>query len=153
MKEFVMDSCQIMECLPHRFPFLLVDRVIKFESKCKLIALKNITINEPFFNGHFPGRPVMPGVLMIEALAQASNILALKSTGEKSTDFLSLFAGLDKVRFKRMVTPGDQLILEINVIKIKGDVWKVRGTVTVEQQLACIAELTSAKKKLSYDEH
>ena len=109
----LMDIHQIIKKLPHRYPFLLVDRVVEFEKDVRIKALKNVTINEPFFNGHFPNRPVMPGVLMLEALAQASALLSFASEGEQSDGSrLYYFAGIDGARFKRVVEPGDQLILE-----------------------------------------
>lgn len=144
----VMDIHEILKYLPHRYPFLLIDRVIKIEVGKSLTALKNVSINEEFFNGHFPGRPVMPGVLMLEALAQAGGILAYKSTNTDPNDGgLFYFAGVDNARFRRVVEPGDQLRLEVNVLKTKTDFWKLEGFAYVGDELACSAEFLCARKK------
>lgn len=135
---------EILEYLPHRPPFLLVDRVEEWKSYEYIRAVKNATINEVYFAGHFPGHPVMPGVLILEALAQAAAILAFKSTGEKGV--LYYFAGIDNARFKRIVQPGDQMILEVFVKRAKARIWQVHGTVTVNGELVCSADLMSAKK-------
>ena len=138
----LMDIHQIIKKLPHRYPFLLVDRVVEFEKDVRLKALKNITINEPFFNGHFPNRPVMPGVLMLEALAQASALLSFSSEGETSDGSrLYYFAGIDGARFKRVVEPGDQLILETTITRKKGAIYKYATRATVDGELAVEAEL------------
>ena len=127
---------EILEYLPHRQPFLLVDRVLEYEPHKSIKAIKNITINEPFFTGHFPQRPVMPGVLILEALAQASGVLVFKSHEQKPSDgFLYYFAGIDNARFKRVVEPGDQLVLEAVVEKNKRDVWKIKTVTTVDGQI------------------
>jgi 3-hydroxyacyl-[acyl-carrier-protein] dehydratase len=137
-----MDIHQIIKKLPHRYPFLLVDRVIEFEKDVRIKALKNVTINEPFFNGHFPNRPVMPGVLMLEALAQASALLSFSSEGETSDGSrLYYFAGIDGARFKRVVEPGDQLILESTITRKKGAIYKYATRATVDGELAVEAEL------------
>ena len=141
----VMDIHEILKYLPHRQPFLLVDRVIEMKEGESLIALKNVTINEPFFVGHFPNRPVMPGVLIIEALAQAAGILAYKSMNTSPNDGgLYLFAGIDNARFRRVVEPGDQLRLEVKVIRAKKEIWKLDVAAYVEDELACSAEVLSA---------
>ncbi len=138
----LMDIHQIIKKLPHRYPFLLVDRVVEFEKDVRLKALKNVTINEPFFNGHFPNRPVMPGVLMLEALAQASALLSFSSEGETSDGSrLYYFAGIDGARFKRVVEPGDQLILESTITRKKGAIYKYATRATVDGELAVEAEL------------
>ena len=138
----LMDIHQIIKKLPHRYPFLLVDRVIEFEKDVRIKALKNVTINEPFFNGHFPNRPVMPGVLMLEALAQASALLSFASEGEESDGSrLYYFAGIDGARFKRIVEPGDQLILETTITRKKGAIYKYATRATVDGELAVEAEL------------
>ena len=138
----LMDIHQIIKKLPHRYPFLLVDRVIEFEKDQRIKALKNVTINEPFFNGHFPNRPVMPGVLMLEALAQASALLSFSSEGETSDGSrLYYFAGIDGARFKRVVEPGDQLILESTITRRKGAIYKYATRATVDGELAVEAEL------------
>jgi 3-hydroxyacyl-[acyl-carrier-protein] dehydratase len=138
----LMDIHQIIKKLPHRYPFLLVDRVIELEKDVRIKALKNVTINEPFFNGHFPNRPVMPGVLMLEALAQASALLSFSSEGEESDGSrLYYFAGIDGARFKRVVEPGDQLILESTITRKKGAIYKYATRATVDGELAVEAEL------------
>ncbi|MDR3477796.1 MAG: 3-hydroxyacyl-ACP dehydratase FabZ [Gammaproteobacteria bacterium] len=143
----VMDIHEILKYLPHRHPFLLIDRVIEMEEGKSLVAIKNVTINEPFFVGHFPGRPVMPGVLILEALAQAAGVLAYKSTNTlPSEGVLYYFAGIDNARFRRVVEPGDQLRLEVKVIKTKRDMWKLEGAAHVDGELACSAELLSARR-------
>ena len=143
----VMDIHEVLKYLPHRHPFLLIDRVIEMEEGQSLVALKNVTINEPFFVGHFPGRPVMPGVLILEALAQAAGVLAYKSTNTVPGDgVLYYFAGIDKARFRRVVEPGDQLRLEVKVIKTKREMWKLEGKALVDGELACSAELLSARR-------
>ena len=138
----MMDIHQIIKKLPHRYPFLLVDRVVEFEKDVRIKALKNVTINEPFFNGHFPNRPVMPGVLMLEALAQASALLSFASEGEESDGSrLYYFAGIDGARFKRVVEPGDQLILESTITRKKAGIYKYTTRATVAGELAVEAEL------------
>ena len=138
----LMDIHQIIKKLPHRYPFLLVDRVIEFEKDVRIKALKNVTINEPFFNGHFPNRPVMPDVLMLEALAQASALLSFSSEGETSDGSrLYYFAGIDGARFKRVVEPGDQLILESKIERKKANIYKYSTRATVDGELAVEAEL------------
>lgn len=143
----VMDIHEILKYLPHRHPFLLVDRVIEIKEGESLKALKNVTINEPFFTGHFPHRPVMPGVLILEALAQAAGILAYRSTHTLADDkVLYYLAGIDNARFRRVVEPGDQLILEVKLMRTKREMWKLSGTALVEGELACSAEILSARR-------
>lgn len=143
----VMDIHEVLKYLPHRQPFLLVDSVIEIKEGESLVALKNVTINEPFFMGHFPERPVMPGVLIVEALAQSAGILAYKSTNTTPKDgILYLFAGIDHVRFRRIVEPGDQLRLEVKVLKARKEMWKLEGAAFVDGQLVCSAELLSARR-------
>ncbi|MDQ3265497.1 MAG: 3-hydroxyacyl-ACP dehydratase FabZ [Myxococcota bacterium] len=127
-----MDHLEILKLLPHRYPFLLVDRVTEFVSGQKLIAYKNVTFNEPFFNGHFPGHPVMPGVLILEALAQACAILAYKTEGLDPQRLVTYLMGIDGARFRKPVVPGDRLQLEIEVIRHKGAIWKQKGIATVD---------------------
>lgn len=147
MSENEMDILEVLQHLPHRFPFLLIDRVISIEPGKTLEAIKNVTINEPFFCGHFPQRPVMPGVLILEALAQAACVLAFKTTGgDPSSDELYFFAAIDNARFKRVVIPGDQLHLKVEVLKVRRDVLKVLGTAHVDGELVCSAELMSVRK-------
>ena len=138
------DIQAIMEKLPHRYPFLLVDRIIKLIPGDKIVALKNVTINEPFFQGHFPGKPVMPGVLIIEAMAQAGGILAYETAPSEKRNRLIFFMGMDKVRFRKMVLPGDQIILEAKILKFRSKVAKMAGTATVDGQLVAEAELMAS---------
>lgn len=139
-----MDIHKILERLPHRYPFLLIDRVIKLEMGKSITALKNVTINEPFFQGHFPENPVLPGIIMLEAMAQAGGILALESVPEK---ILYYFAGIDNVRFKRIVTPGDQVVFTVTVDKNRQNVWKFKGSAMVENELACSADFMIAGRR------
>ena len=137
-----MDIHHILKKLPHRYPFLLVDRVLEIEEGVRIRALKNVTINEPFFGGHFPGRPVMPGVLMIEALAQAAALLAFKSMADGlGEDSVYYFVGIDGARFKRPVEPGDQLVLEVELLRVKSRIFKFKARATVDGALAVEAEL------------
>ena len=142
-----MDIQEILEYLPHRYPFLLVDRVLAIEPGLSLIGLKNVSFNEPFFLGHFPQRPIMPGVLILEALAQATGILAFNSDGVRP-DRQSMYylAGVDNARFKRPVGPGDQLILEVRLERIKRDIGKFICEAKVDGQLAASADLMCAKR-------
>lgn len=148
MTDTRIDIHQIMNFLPHRYPFLLVDRVISIVPEQSIVALKNVTMNEPFFQGHFPGRPVMPGVLIIEAIAQAGGVLMyqLAKQAQGDNDFLFYLAGIDNARFKRVVEPGDQLRLEVNFVRGKREVCKFSGVATVDGQLVCEADLICAKK-------
>ncbi|MBF0217990.1 MAG: UDP-3-O-(3-hydroxymyristoyl)glucosamine N-acyltransferase [Gammaproteobacteria bacterium] len=144
-----MDIQEILNYLPHRFPFLLVDRVLSCEPGVKLTALKNITVNEPFFPGHFPGRPIFPGVLIMEALAQATGILAFKSSGARPAhDKLYFFAGIDNCRFKQPVIPGDQLLLEVAVVKEKRGIWKFTGVASVAGKVVASADLMCAEQRV-----
>lgn len=128
----MMDILDIQQLLPHRYPFLLVDRVVEIVPGQKLVAYKNVTSNEDFFNGHFPGHPVMPGVLILEALAQAMAILAYKSEGMDPKQTVTYLMGVDGARFRKPVVPGDRLQLNIEVIRHKGAIWKTKGTATVD---------------------
>jgi 3-hydroxyacyl-[acyl-carrier-protein] dehydratase len=144
-----MDIHRILKRLPHRYPFLLVDRVLEFERDKRIKALKNVTINEPFFAGHFPARPVMPGVLMLEALAQAAAILSFESWGdEPGDDTVVYFAGIDGARFKRVVEPGDQLILDVTLERAKAGIYKYKARATVDGALAVEAELMCTMRKI-----
>ncbi len=137
-----MDIHKVLSLLPHRYPFLLVDRVVLFEPNEQLIGLKNVTYNEPYFNGHFPLRPVMPGVLIIEALAQATGLLAMESRPEEvSEKSLYYFVGIDKARFKRPVEPGDQLFLDVRVHNVKRGIWKFSGEARVDERMVASAEI------------
>lgn len=145
-----IDAANILSLLPHRYPFLLVDRVLSYEVMKNLVAIKNVTINEHFFVGHFPGNPVMPGVLIVEAMAQACGILSHLSLAprEDGGQMYHLFAGIDNVRFKKMVTPGDQLRFEVELIAQKRDVWKMHAEAHVDGKLACSGEIISALREV-----
>ena len=144
-----MDIHQILKKLPHRYPILLVDRVLELDSGKRIRALKNVSINEPYFVGHFPQRPVMPGVLMLEALAQAAALLTFEALGlgpdEKTVYY---FAGIDGARFKRPVEPGDQLVLDVEVSRMKASIWKFKAKAMVGAELAVEAELMLAMRRL-----
>lgn len=144
-----MDITQIMKYLPHRYPFLLVDRVLEIVPNERIVALKNISMNEPQFPGHFPNHPVMPGVLMIEALAQTAGLLAFKSDGQEVNEHsVVYFVGIDGARFKRPVVPGDQLRMEATILKVTRGIWKFAAKATVNGQVACEAELMCTLKQL-----
>jgi 3-hydroxyacyl-[acyl-carrier-protein] dehydratase len=138
----ILNINQIRKVLPHRYPFLLVDKVIEFESGVYLKAIKNVTVNEPFFQGHFPTQPIMPGVLIIEAMAQATALygeLAIK--GGMDDDILYYLVGVDKARFRQTVEPGDQLVLQVNFVTVKRNIWKFSTTAKVDDKLVASAEL------------
>jgi 3-hydroxyacyl-[acyl-carrier-protein] dehydratase len=144
-----MDIHQILKKLPHRYPFLLVDRVLEYEKDVRIKAIKNVTMNEPFFVGHFPGRPVMPGVIMLEALAQASALLSFSSEEkEAQSDTLYYFVGIDGARFKRVVEPGDQLVLESRIERARGGIYKYAAKATVGDELAVEAQLMCTVRKV-----
>lgn len=148
-----VDINKILNLLPHRYPFILIDRVMDYKPFEFLTAVKNVTINEPFFTGHFPGNPIMPGVLMLEALAQAGAILSnLSRTAKEGHDFLHFFAGIDNAKFKHIVTPGDQLLLKVELLNQKRDFWRIRGEAHVGDKLACSADLLSATKEIKSDQ-
>ena len=145
-----MDIHGVLKKLPHRYPILLVDRVLEIESGVRIKALKNVSINEPYFLGHFPHRPVMPGVLMLEALAQAAALLAfdaLDASPDENTVYY--FAGIDGARFKRPVEPGDQLWLDVEMLRMKAGIFKFKSRATVEGELAVEAELTCAMRTIA----
>ncbi len=142
-----MNIQDVKNYLPHRYPFLLVDRVLELEVGKSLVALKNVTVNEPQFTGHFPAQPIMPGVLIVEALAQATGILAFKSeVGRPIDGQIYMLVGVDKVRFKRMVEPGDQLRLEVEVMTVKRGMWKFKCQATVDGKVVTTAELMCTQK-------
>ena len=150
MKPLPMDIHKILKKLPHRYPMLLVDRVLAFEKDVHIRALKNVTINEPFFSGHFPARPVMPGVLMLEALAQTAALLSFESAGvEPGDDTVVYFAGIDGARFKRPVEPGDQLILEAWIERARAGIVKYRAKASVDGETAVEAELLCTMRKVA----
>ncbi|EIJ36474.1 3-hydroxyacyl-ACP dehydratase FabZ [Thiothrix nivea] len=143
-----MNVEQIRNYLPHRYPFLLVDRVVEYEVGKSLTAIKNVTVNEPWVNGHFPHQPIMPGVLIIEALAQATGLLGFRTMGEEpQTDTLYLLVAVDKARFKQAVVPGDQLVMTVELVKRKGIMWVFSAEARVDGKLAVSAELMCAAKK------
>ncbi len=138
----IMDIEQVMQYLPHRYPFLLVDKVLEMELGKSITAVKNVTINEPFFPGHFPGAPVMPGVLILEAMAQAAALLSFKTKGYAPEDIgIVYFAGIDGARFKKPVKPGDQLMLKVNIVREMRGIWKYTGRAEVDGVMAAEAEL------------
>jgi 3-hydroxyacyl-[acyl-carrier-protein] dehydratase len=144
-----VDIQKILDLLPHRYPFILIDRVLDYKPLEFLTAVKNVTVNEPYFTGHFPGNPIMPGVLMLEALAQAGAILFnLSRTPKDGHEFLYFFAGIDNAKFKQVVTPGDQLILKIVVTNIKRDFWRLSGEAFVGEKLVCSADILTATKEI-----
>ncbi|WP_375138631.1 3-hydroxyacyl-ACP dehydratase FabZ [Ideonella livida] len=145
-----MDIHQILKRLPHRYPILLVDRVLEIEKNVRIKALKNVSINEPVFLGHFPHRPVMPGVMILEALAQAAALLSFASLDQDpGDDTVVYFAGIDGARFKRPVEPGDQLILEASIERAKAGIYKYKGRALVDGQLAAEAELMCTMRKIA----
>jgi beta-hydroxyacyl-ACP dehydratase FabZ len=135
-----LDSTEIQAILPHRYPFLLVDRIEELEIGKRVIGIKNVTVNEPFFQGHFPGRPIMPGVLIIEAMAQVGGVLAFKSANQGGAK-LVYFMGIDKAKFRKPVLPGDRLRFVVDILKARHPYWKMRGEAYVEDSLVCEAEL------------
>ncbi|WP_046174571.1 3-hydroxyacyl-ACP dehydratase FabZ [Domibacillus indicus] len=137
-----MDIREIKETIPHRYPFLLVDRILEVEEGKRSVGIKNVTANEEFFNGHFPDYPVMPGVLIVEALAQVGAVAMLKK--EENKGRLAFFAGIDNCRFKRQVVPGDQLRLEVEMTRLRGSIGKAKAVATVEGELVCEADLMFA---------
>lgn len=143
--ENILDINRILKLLPHRYPILLVDRVLELDPRVRIKALKNVSVNEPFFQGHFPEYPVMPGVLILEALAQASALLAFSE--EKDEDSLYFFAGIDNARFKKPVIPGDQLILNAEVERYKSGIWKFKAFAMVGDDIVCQADLLCALRK------
>jgi len=139
----ILDIRDILAVLPHRYPFLLVDRIVALEEGKRATGLKNVTFNEPFFQGHFPGNPIMPGVLIVEAMAQVGAVLLLRGVPDRQ-DKLVYFAGIDKAKFRRIVTPGDQVRFEVEVLKLRSRSARLRGEAFVEGQLVAEAELFSS---------
>lgn len=140
----VFDIKSILQSIPHRYPFLLVDRIIEFVKNKKIVALKNVTINEPFFQGHFPDNPIMPGVLIVEAMGQAGGVLMTQSLPPEKQSMLVYFMGFDKVRFRKPVLPGDQLILELEVLRLRSKVVKMAGVAKVDEKIVAEAQLLAA---------
>jgi beta-hydroxyacyl-ACP dehydratase FabZ len=135
-----MDTRAILDLLPHRYPFLLVDRVLETQGEKKIVGLKNVTINEPFFQGHFPGQPIMPGVLIVEAMAQTGGLLLMQKIPDR-TGKVVYFMALDNVKFRRPVVPGDQLRMEVEIIQLRGATCRMKGVATVEGQVVTEAEM------------
>jgi len=145
-----MDICEIKSYLPHRYPLLLVDRVLSYEEGKTITAIKNVTVNEEFFNGHFPHKPVMPGVLMIEAMAQTAALLSFKTMGIKPDEnSVVYFVGIDGARFKRPVGPGDQLKMDVEILRNARGIWKYKAVGTVDGQIAVEAELMCTIRNIS----
>jgi 3-hydroxyacyl-[acyl-carrier-protein] dehydratase len=142
-----MDIQKIQSLLPHRYPFLLVDRVVECEPGKRLVAIKNVTVNEPFFQGHFPSKPVMPGVLLIEAMAQATGLLAMESA-EVPKEAIYYLVGVDKARFKQPVVPGDQVRLEVEVLKHRRDIWVFTAEAKVDDSMVASAEIMCTARNL-----
>lgn len=142
----IIEVTDIMTMLPHRYPFLLVDRVVDFEEGKWLKAVKNVSVNEPCFTGHFPGQPIFPGVLILEAMAQATGVLAVKSYGKLKENELYYFASIDNARFKRPVVPGDQMLIEVNFLKEKRGISLFTGKAFVDGKVVCEADLMCARK-------
>lgn len=142
-----LDIEEILGLLPHRYPFLLVDRVLDFEESKFLRAVKNVSFNEPFFQGHFPGKPIFPGVLILEAMAQAAGILAFKSVGKLEPGELYYFAGIDEARFKHPVQPGDQMIFEVTFVKTKRGLTRFEGIAKVGDKVVCEAKMMCARSQ------
>ncbi len=134
---------EIMDFLPHRYPFLLIDRVLEFEPTKRLVAIKNVTMNEPFFQGHFPNYPIMPGVLVVEAMAQAGALIMLAEIGDRDKK-LAVFTGIEKAKFRRPITPGDQIRFEVNVLSFRSRAGRIEGKAFVDGKMACEATLTCA---------
>tara|TARA_B110000008_G_scaffold210535_1_gene209322 strand:+ start:61 stop:522 length:462 start_codon:yes stop_codon:yes gene_type:complete len=148
-KEISMDIHEILEHLPHRYPFILVDKVISIELGKEITAIKNVTVNEPYFPGHFPYHPVMPGVLIVEALAQAAALLSFKTMDAKPTeDSVYYFAGIDSARFKKPVNPGDQIILNVKIERVLKGIWKYIGTASVDKEVVAEANMMCILKEI-----
>lgn len=144
-----MNYSEITDLLPHRYPFLLVDRVTEVEKKQRIVGFKNISCNEPFFQGHFPEQPIMPGVLILESLAQLAGLLGLDSMGkEEASKSIYYFAGVDKARFKKPVVPGDRLDMEVHYVSDKRGIWRFKCSAWVDGQIACQAEILCAQRNI-----
>ena len=141
----MFDVTEIQKMLPHRYPFLFVDRILEIEPGKRIVGLKNVSIDEPFFQGHFPGRPIMPGVLMVEAMAQVSGVLVYKSS--ETDDNMVYFMSIEKAKFRKPVVPGDQLILEVEALQNRGKVWKFKGEAKVDGKVVCEAEFMAMTAK------
>lgn len=144
VSDLSIDIKDILDILPHRYPFIMVDRILEYEKGKDITGLKNVTVNEPFFQGHFPGDPVMPGVMILEGMAQVGAILAYRSMPEAVGEKLFYFAGIDKVRFRKIVRPGDQIIFKVELTKMKGKISKMSGKAYVDDELAAQADLMAS---------
>ena len=142
------DTQEILKLLPHRYPMLLVDKVIDYKAGVYLHAIKNVTVNEPIFTGHFPGQPIFPGVMILEAMAQATGLLGFKTVEHRSEGELYLFAAIDNARFKQPVLPGDTMHLHIDFVKERRNIWKFHGEAKVDGKVVCSAELMCARREL-----
>jgi beta-hydroxyacyl-ACP dehydratase FabZ len=145
----MMDVKKILNYIPHRYPFLLVDRIVEIHSDKKIVGIKNVSFNENFFQGHFPNRPVMPGVLICEAMAQVGAIFAHDARGGKEDNKVFMLTGLDNVKFKRPVEPGDQLRMELTILKRRGSFWKMQGVATVDGKLVAQAEISAMEVEMA----
>lgn len=145
----MLDANQILNYLPHRYPFLLVDRIVEIQGEEKIVGLKNVSFNEPFFQGHFPGHPVMPGVLICEAMAQVAAIFAHMGRGGMNDNRIFMLTGLDQVKFKRPVLPGDQLRIELTCQKRRGAYWKLQGIATVDGKVAAQAAISAMEVEMA----
>jgi 3-hydroxyacyl-[acyl-carrier-protein] dehydratase len=144
----MLDVKEIFKYIPHRYPFLLVDRILDIQSEERIVGIKNVSFNEPFFQGHFPARPVMPGVLICEAMAQVGAIFAHNARGGMKSNKVFVLTGLDRVKFKRPVEPGDQLRLELSCLKRRGSFWKMQGVATVDGKLVAQAEISAMEVEM-----
>jgi beta-hydroxyacyl-ACP dehydratase FabZ len=145
----MMDVKEILNYIPHRYPFLLVDRIVEIHGDEKIVGIKNVSFNENFFQGHFPNRPVMPGVLICEAMAQVGAIFAHDARGGKEDNKVFMLTGLDNVKFKRPVEPGDQLRMELTILKRRGSFWKMQGVATVDGKLVAQAEISAMEVEMA----
>ena len=139
--ELPLDIQEIMNHIPHRYPFILIDRILELEPNKRVKGLKNVSMNEPFFQGHFPGKPIMPGVLILEAMAQTSGVLSIASLSQGKEGALMYFMGLDQVKFSKMVVPGDQLVMELEVLKQRAKIMKLAGVAKVDGKIVAEAQL------------
>jgi beta-hydroxyacyl-ACP dehydratase FabZ len=145
----MLDVKKILNHIPHRYPLLLVDRIVEIHGDAKIVGIKNVSINENFFQGHFPNRPVMPGVLICEAMAQVGAIFAHNARGGRDDNKVFMLTGLDNVKFKRPVEPGDQLRMELTIVKRRGSFWKMQGVATVDQKLVAQAEISAMEVEIA----
>jgi beta-hydroxyacyl-ACP dehydratase FabZ len=142
VEESVLGIEEIMKILPHRYPFLLVDRVVEMEEKKRIVGIKNVTINEPFFQGHFPGHPIMPGVLIVEAMAQVGGVLLMGTVDDPESKVV-YFMSIDKIKFRKPVKPGDQLRIEVDILQLRGTTCRIAGKATVDGAVVCEAEMAA----------